>query len=74
MMSRVDIKANSSVRMNGGDCGLFPRFVLITPAHNEEALIKKTIESVISQTILPMRWVIVDDGSTDSGSRSFQGL
>ena len=61
MMSSVDIKGNSSVRMNGQDRGLLPRFVLITPAHNEEALIKKTIESVISQTILPMRWVIVDD-------------
>ena len=65
MMSSVNIKGNSSVRMNGQDRGLLPRFVLITPAHNEEALIKKTIESVISQTILPMRWVIVDDGSTD---------
>ncbi|PYK81009.1 MAG: hypothetical protein DME38_01365, partial [Verrucomicrobia bacterium] len=60
------IKGNSSVRMQGQDRGLLPPFVLITPAHNEEALIKKTIESVISQTILPMRWVIVDDGSTDS--------
>src|SRR5438067_3851800 len=66
MMSSVDIKGDSSVKMNGQDRGLFPPFVLITPAHNEEALIKKTIESVISQTILPMRWVIVDDGSTDS--------
>ena len=74
MMSSVDIKGNSSVRMNGQDRGLLPRFVLITPAHNEEALIKKTIESVISQTILPMRWVIVDDGSTDSHSGNRRGL
>jgi len=42
-----------------------PRLVLITPARNEEALIEKTIESVIKQTVLPFRWVIVDDGSTD---------
>ena len=62
MMSSVDIKGNSSVRMNGQD--RLPPFVLVTPAHNEEALIKKTIESVISQTILPMRWVIVDDRNT----------
>jgi hypothetical protein len=54
-MSSVDIKGNSSVRMNGQHC-ILPRFVLITPAHNEEALIKKTIESLISQTILPIRW------------------
>lgn len=40
-------------------------YVLITPARNEEALIEKTIESMIQQTLLPVKWVIVDDGSTD---------
>src|SRR6516162_6214487 len=42
-----------------------PAYVLITPARNEEAFIEKTIESVIHQTVLPVKWVIVDDGSTD---------
>lgn len=37
----------------------------MTPARNEEAYIEKTIESVIHQTVLPLKWVIVDDGSTD---------
>jgi len=41
-------------------------YVLITPARNEEAYIEKTIQSVISQTILPKKWVVVSDGSTDS--------
>jgi len=41
------------------------RYALITPAHNEEEYIEKTIESVISQTVLPNKWVIVSDGSTD---------
>lgn len=41
------------------------RYVIITPAHNEQDLIANTIESVISQTIRPTRWVIVNDGSTD---------
>jgi len=41
------------------------RYVLITPARNEGATIEKTIKSVISQTILPQKWVIVSDGSTD---------
>ncbi len=41
-------------------------YVLITPARNEEAFIEKTIKSVIQQTVLPTRWAIVDDGSTDS--------
>ena len=40
-------------------------YVLITPARNEEKLIEKVIQSVISQTVLPSKWVIVNDGSTD---------
>jgi glycosyltransferase involved in cell wall biosynthesis len=43
-----------------------PGYVLVTPSRNEEALIEKTIESVIHQTVLPLKWVIVNDGSTDS--------
>jgi glycosyltransferase involved in cell wall biosynthesis len=41
------------------------KYVLITPARNEEAFIEKTIQSVIAQTILPKKWIIVSDGSTD---------
>ncbi|MEW6115774.1 MAG: glycosyltransferase family A protein [Nitrospirota bacterium] len=40
-------------------------YVLITPARNEEAYIEKTLRSVIAQTVLPSKWVIVSDGSTD---------
>lgn len=42
-----------------------PSYVLITPARNEAAFIEKTIRSVIAQTVLPLKWVIMDDGSTD---------
>jgi poly-beta-1,6-N-acetyl-D-glucosamine synthase len=41
------------------------KYVIITPARDEEAFIEKTIESVASQSILPLYWVIVDDGSRD---------
>jgi glycosyltransferase involved in cell wall biosynthesis len=41
------------------------KYVLITSARNEEAFIAKTLDSVVNQTVLPERWVIVDDGSTD---------
>jgi glycosyltransferase involved in cell wall biosynthesis len=41
------------------------RYVLITSARNEEKYIDNTIRSVVGQTELPERWVIVDDGSTD---------
>jgi glycosyltransferase involved in cell wall biosynthesis len=43
-----------------------PEYVLITPARNEEAFIHKTIESVVRQTFLPVKWVIINDGSTDA--------
>jgi poly-beta-1,6-N-acetyl-D-glucosamine synthase len=40
-------------------------YVLITPARNEIAFIEQTIRSVVGQTVLPQKWVIVSDGSTD---------
>jgi glycosyltransferase involved in cell wall biosynthesis len=40
-------------------------YVLITPARNEAAFIEVTLQSVVAQTLLPVKWVIVDDGSTD---------
>jgi glycosyltransferase involved in cell wall biosynthesis len=43
-----------------------PTYVLITPARNEEANIERTIRSVIAQTVVPLKWIIVDDCSTDS--------
>ena len=42
-----------------------PRYVLITPARNEAEFIELTLQSVVQQTIRPLRWVIVSDGSTD---------
>jgi poly-beta-1,6-N-acetyl-D-glucosamine synthase len=40
-------------------------YVLVTAAYNEEANIEKTIQSALRQSLLPSRWVIVSDGSTD---------
>lgn len=42
-----------------------PTYVLITPARNEAQFIELTIQSVLKQTVRPLKWVIVDDGSTD---------
>jgi biofilm PGA synthesis N-glycosyltransferase PgaC len=41
------------------------RYLLITPCRDEAVHLQSTIDSVAAQTILPARWVIVDDGSTD---------
>jgi glycosyltransferase involved in cell wall biosynthesis len=40
-------------------------YALITPAWNEERHLEALIRSVAAQTVLPVRWVIVSDGSTD---------
>ena len=49
------------------------RYVLVTPARNEEAYIGRTIESVLSQTELPQKWIIVSDGSVDSTDEIVSG-
>jgi glycosyltransferase involved in cell wall biosynthesis len=41
------------------------RYVIITPARDEEEHVQTTIESVSGQSVRPAEWVIVDDGSTD---------
>lgn len=41
------------------------KYAIVTPARNEEAFIEQTICSVVAQTIRPVRWIIVSDGSTD---------
>jgi poly-beta-1,6-N-acetyl-D-glucosamine synthase len=40
-------------------------YVIITPARNEVEFIELTLKSVVAQTIPPLKWVIVSDGSTD---------
>jgi poly-beta-1,6-N-acetyl-D-glucosamine synthase len=44
---------------------VLPNYVLITPARNEAQFIEVTIKSVVAQTVPPLKWVIVSDGSTD---------
>jgi UDPglucose 6-dehydrogenase len=42
-----------------------PAYVLVTPARNEAEFIERTLKSMVAQTIPPLKWVIVSDGSTD---------
>jgi poly-beta-1,6-N-acetyl-D-glucosamine synthase len=42
-----------------------PRYAIISPVKDEERYVELTLRSVTEQTIRPVRWVIVDDGSTD---------
>lgn len=41
------------------------KYVVVTPVRNEAKCLADTIASMVRQTLLPERWVIVDDGSTD---------
>jgi len=45
------------------------RYVLITPCRDEAEYLGTTIDSVAGQSVLPAKWVIVDDGSTDDTPR-----
>ena len=41
-------------------------YYIVIPAHNEEAFISLTLQSLISQTHLPKKVVVVNDNSTDT--------
>ena len=43
-----------------------PRYCIVSPGRDEAAFMRKTLDSVTSQTVPPDLWVIVDDGSTDA--------
>jgi biofilm PGA synthesis N-glycosyltransferase PgaC len=40
-------------------------YVIVSPVKDEEKYVRETLASVTQQTILPLRWIIVDDGSRD---------
>tara|TARA_R110002072_G_scaffold302503_1_gene485966 strand:- start:11805 stop:12776 length:972 start_codon:yes stop_codon:yes gene_type:complete len=42
-----------------------PRYCIISPCRDEADYVKLTLDSVLSQSLTPARWIIVDDGSTD---------
>jgi biofilm PGA synthesis N-glycosyltransferase PgaC len=41
------------------------KYALITPCRDEARFARRTLDSVVTQTIRPTIWVIVDDGSKD---------
>lgn len=42
------------------------KYCIVLPAHNEEALLAKTLDSVLGQILLPWKVVVVNDNSTDA--------
>jgi hypothetical protein len=41
------------------------RVLLVSPCRDEAKFMRRTLDTVMAQTIKPTTWVIVDDGSTD---------
>jgi biofilm PGA synthesis N-glycosyltransferase PgaC len=41
------------------------KYLIITPARDEEEFLERTILSVASQSVKPLQWIIVNDGSRD---------
>ncbi len=42
------------------------RYLVISPCRNEAGFMRRTLDSMVGQTLRPALWVIVDDGSTDA--------
>ncbi len=40
-------------------------YLLVSPCRDEAEYVRQTLDSVVSQSVLPAKWIIVDDGSTD---------
>src|SRR5690554_2606052 len=45
---------------------------VVIPAHNEEAFIGATLQSLVEQTLLPKKIVVVNDASTDGTQKIIQ--
>jgi len=52
---------------------VLPNYVIITPARNEAEFIGLTIKAMIAQSMKPLKWVIVSDGSTDGTNDIVRG-
>ena len=61
----MTVSAPQAASQTGGVGPTWPRYVIITPARNEAQFIELTLKSMVRQTVPPLRWVIVSDGSTD---------
>ncbi|MEH6763806.1 MAG: glycosyltransferase [Aequorivita antarctica] len=48
------------------------KIIIIIPAHNEESLIGNMLQSIVDQTVLPTKVLVVNDASTDSTPKIIQ--
>jgi asparagine synthase (glutamine-hydrolysing) len=63
-------------RRSGGGLGMtMPlTYAVVTPARDEAENLERLAGCMVAQTVVPARWVIVDDGSTDATGVVVQAL
>jgi glycosyltransferase involved in cell wall biosynthesis len=50
------------------------KYYIVIPAYNEESFIALTLESIVSQTVLPEKLVVANDNSTDKTAEIVSGF
>src|SRR6516164_2231771 len=60
------LAATAPEAIENADLAKYRKYVLISPCRDEARYMCETLDSVISQSVRPAKWIIVDDGSTDS--------
>jgi glycosyltransferase involved in cell wall biosynthesis len=50
------------------------KYYIVIPAHNEEKHISLTLQSLVEQTVLPSKIVVVNDNSTDRTAKIVKGF
>ena len=46
------------------------KIYIIIPAHNEEAYIQGMLQSIVGQSIIPKKVIVVNDASTDGTQKT----
>ena len=65
---KLVVKIGVAKKIGGG------KISIVIPLYNKASHIKRTIESVLSQTFTDFELIVVDDGSTDEGARIVKSI
>lgn len=49
-----------------------PKITVVTPSYNREHTLKRAFDSLVNQSFKDFKWIIMDDGSTDSTKELIQ--
>lgn len=64
----VNLNDDTCKLLRRGDSGEFPLVSVIVPVYNAESYIERTLDSVLSQTMVDFELLLINDGSADGSS------